>query len=91
MSKTTARYIILALLMLMLFSITQLSGLRFDYDFESLFSTDDPELVYYQSYKEKFGSDNDYLLLGFEPQSGIFNSDFLERIDQLAEALDKIC
>ncbi|MEQ8712893.1 MAG: MMPL family transporter [Cyclobacteriaceae bacterium] len=87
MSKSTARYIILGLLVIVLFSITQLSALRFDYDFESLFSTDDPELVYYQSYRNKFGNDNDYLLLGFEPASGVFNSDFLTRITQLSEEL----
>ena len=90
MSKTTARYIILALLMLMLFSLTQLSGLRFDYDFESLFSTDDPELVYYQAYREKFGSDNDYLLLGFAPEGGLFNAAFLDRIDRLTVALSAL-
>ncbi len=87
MSKSTARYIILGLLVIVLFSITQLSALRFDYDFESLFSTDDPELVYYQSYRNKFGNDNDYLLLGFEPASGVFNSDFLTRITQLSQEL----
>lgn len=90
MSKSTARYIILGLLVMVLFSITQLSALRFNYDFESLFSTDDPELVYYQSYRDKFGNDNDYLMLGFEPRSGIFKSDFLTRINQLSEELSAL-
>lgn len=90
MSKSTARYIILGLLVVVLFSITQLPALRFDYDFESLFSTDDPELVYYQSYRKNFGNDNDYLMLGFEPIGGIFNSDFLTRIDQLSAELSTL-
>ncbi|MEQ9297428.1 MAG: MMPL family transporter [Cyclobacteriaceae bacterium] len=90
MSKSTARYIILGLLVIVLFSITQLSALRFDYNFESLFSTDDPELVYYQAYRENFGNDNDYLMLGFEPSGGIFNSDFLTRINQLSEELSTL-
>ncbi|MEM8894964.1 MAG: MMPL family transporter, partial [Bacteroidota bacterium] len=84
MSKSTARYIILGLLVMLLFSLTQLPALRFDYDFESLFSTDDPELVFYQSYRNEFGNDNDYLMLGFRPNDGVFNSDFLTRINALS-------
>ncbi len=50
----------------------------FDYDFENFFPQDDEELSFYQEYRERFGNDNDYLLIALGQESGVFDKDFLE-------------
>lgn len=83
MSQTTARYIIIFLISLVLAFSTQMSRLDFDYDFENLFATDNPDLNFYREYRKIFGNDNDYLLLAFEPKQGVFDSLFLTNLEQI--------
>jgi len=65
----------------------QLTNLAFDYEFEKFFPIDDPELDFYKKFSDKFGNDNDYLLIGIENQSGVFRPDFLHKVDQLTHEL----
>ncbi len=64
--------------------------LQFDYNFESFFPTDDPELQFYQEFRETYESDNDYLLLAVENHRGVFNPAFLTSIDTLTRQLREI-
>lgn len=75
---------------LSLFLGWQLSYLKFDYEFENFFPIDDPELEYYKDFSEKFGNDNDYLLIGIENNKGVFRPDFLDRVDQLSKVLNDL-
>lgn len=61
--------------------------LQFNYNFESFFPTDDPELQFYQKFRETYESDNDYLLLAVENHQGVFNPAFLSSIDALTRQL----
>jgi predicted RND superfamily exporter protein len=61
--------------------------LKFDYDFESFFPVDDPELEFYNTFRSYFESDNDFVLIGIENDKGIFRSDFLQRVDSLSKDL----
>ncbi|MCB0784925.1 MAG: hypothetical protein KDB87_06385, partial [Flavobacteriales bacterium] len=40
-----------------------LRNVRLDHDFERFFPTDDPELDRYLAFRERFGNDNDFLLI----------------------------
>ncbi|HNK85620.1 MAG TPA: hypothetical protein PKL41_10475, partial [Flavobacteriales bacterium] len=63
----TRRNARLALLVIALVSVAAsltLRHVRFDYDFEKFFPNDDPELARYQSFRERFGHDNDLLMFG---------------------------
>lgn len=64
--------------------------LLFDYDFESFFPSDDPELAFYQDFRERFENDNDYLLIALGNSSGIFEKDFLENAFQLQTKLKSL-
>lgn len=75
---------------LSLFLGWQLSYLKFDYEFENFFPIDDPELEYYKEFSEKFGNDNDYLLIGIENSKGVFRPDFLGKVDQLSKVLNDL-
>lgn len=66
------------------------SRLRFDYNFDNFFPKGDPDLAYYFSYRDKFGNDNDYLLIGLENEgSSLFDQGFLTRVDSLTSFLQR--
>jgi len=57
---------------------------RFNYDFEQFFPSDDPGLAFYRDYSEKFGNDNDYLLIALQnPAGAISDPLFLEQAFQV--------
>ncbi|EOZ95693.1 membrane protein, putative [Indibacter alkaliphilus LW1] len=61
----------------------------FDYDFESFFPQDDEELSYYLDFREKFGNDNDYLLIALGGEE-IFEEDFLKKAKEINQAIQKL-
>ncbi|WP_266205641.1 efflux RND transporter permease subunit [Pontibacter kalidii] len=64
--------------------------LRFDYNFDNFFPKGDPDLAYYFSYRDKFGNDNDYLLIGLDNQGkSLFNQNFLTKVDSLTSFLQR--
>jgi predicted RND superfamily exporter protein len=72
--------------------LTILSGfyatrLRFDYNFDNFFPKGDPDLVYFQQFREQFGNDNDYLLVGLDHGRSIFDPAFLPKVDSLTRYL----
>ena len=66
----------------------QALGLQFNYDFEQFFPADHPETTFYREFRETFGSDNDFLIVGFEGEA--LTSGFLAEIDGQIEALEAL-
>lgn len=64
-----------------------LRNVKLDHDFERFFPTDDPELDRYLEFRERFGNDNDFLLIAAERPLGVFQREFLTAFDSLAERL----
>ncbi|MFC3415237.1 RND transporter family protein [Algoriphagus hitonicola] len=60
----------------------------FDYDFEQFFAQQDEDLTFYNEYKEKFGSDNDYLLTAFSSDSDFWEDE--ESIKRFVKLSDEI-
>lgn len=67
--------------------IFELQNIKFDYDYEKYFPKEDDDLKFYQSYRDKYGSDSDFLLIGIENKSGIFNAEFLNKIKKLGDSI----
>ena len=88
MWKKVALVIVGSIFLLTLVHLYFISRLKLDYDFESFFPLGDKDLTFYQSFREKFENDNDYLLIGFENKSGIFEQAFLQKVDSLSMELD---
>ena len=65
-----------------LFFVAQL---RFNYNFNDFYPAGDPDLDYYQGYTQRYGNDNDYVLLGLEAPAGatVFQPAFVARLDSL--------
>ncbi|NJM93548.1 MAG: MMPL family transporter [Cytophagales bacterium] len=87
MVKTFCRTLLVVAFALTSFFAWQLQYLRFDYDFERFFPLGDPELAFYLDFIQRFETDNDFLLLSIENQTGVFQSDFLLRLQTLEDTL----
>lgn len=66
-----------------------LRQVRVDYDFEKFFPNDDPELDRYLAFRERFGFDNDFLLIAVEG-APLFDRALLTRADSLAARLQRL-
>jgi uncharacterized protein len=62
----------------------------FDYDFESFFPQDDNELFFYQSFRENFENDNDYLLIALGRNPDVFDSGFLNTSMELVQKVKQL-
>lgn len=65
----------------------RVSQIGFDYDFESFFPADDPETSFYLTFRDRFETDNDFLIIGFESPHSVFEETFLKTIDGYVEEL----
>ncbi len=70
-------------------SVYYASRLRFDYNFDNFFPKGDPDLAYYFKFREKFGNDNDYLLIGLDNGKSLFDAAFLKRVDSLTHFIQR--
>ena len=66
----------------------QIKNLKFNYDFEAFFPNEDSELEVYETHRNRFEWDNEFVLLGIENKKGVFKKDFLIKIDTLTKELN---
>lgn len=71
-------------------SVYYLSNLKFDYDFEKFFPTDDPETAFFIKHRKNFESDNDFLMIAIERKRGVYDLNFLKDIDSLSNQLVRL-
>lgn len=71
-------------------SFYELRNIKFDYDFESFFPQDDPDLDKYIDFRNTFEYDNEFILLAVENKNGIFRDEFLNRISVLTDTIRNI-
>ncbi|MDW3650742.1 MAG: MMPL family transporter [Bacteroidia bacterium] len=86
--KRQSLLVLLLILMGTVFMAFQIPKLTFDYDIENFFPIGSEETAYFDSYREIFGSDNDFILIAIKPSSGIFNQSFLQNLQQLTDSLE---
>ena len=85
-----SRYILAGLTLVLLFLGYRSSKLEFDYDFEKFFPQEDNDLAFYEDYREKFENDNDFILLGFTNENGVFDHQFLQRVQGFTTKLREL-
>lgn len=69
------------------FFAIKVQDLKFNYDFEAFFPNEDKELDDYQTHRNRFEWDNEFVLLGIENKQGIFKKDFLKKVEALTNEL----
>lgn len=85
--RNTYKIIILITFVLIVLFALKIPSLKFDYNFEAFFPNEDNELEIYETHRNRFEWDNEFVLLGIENNKGIFNKEFLEKIDDLTNEL----
>ncbi|MAR66141.1 MAG: hypothetical protein CL833_02705, partial [Crocinitomicaceae bacterium] len=67
-----------------------LQFLSLDYNFENFFPENDEETVFFKEHRERFASDNDFLLVAVKNNDGVFRKDFLLELENLLADLDTV-
>jgi len=85
--KRRARFALLLIGLMSVFMGWRVSRIGFDYDFESFFPKNDPETAFYLDFREKFETDNDFLIIGIEHAGSIYDVNFLQQVDAHVDEL----
>ncbi len=85
-----AKLTLLGLVLVLSFLSYRASKLEFDYNFENFFPKANDDLEFYQSFRETFENDNDFIIIGVGNRSGIFDSTFLTETQRLVEDLKNL-
>ena len=84
-----SKVLALLLICLTIFFGCQVSNLKFDYDFEKFFPAEDVDADFFYEHREKFEFDNNFVLVGIENTQGVFQKDFLLRLDSLTKSFQQ--
>lgn len=90
-SQKTISYLVLTLIVgISIVFAFKIKTLKFNYDFEAFFPNEDSELEIYETHRDRFEWDNEFVLIGIENKAGIFKKDFLKKIEALSNDLKNI-
>jgi len=85
-----AKRVLILIAAISLLAAWNLQNVKFDYNFERFFPIGDPELDFLLEFREQFSPDNDFTLIAIENEAGVFNQEFLEKVDAFCLSLDSV-
>lgn len=65
------------------------SIIKFDYDIEKFYPVDDPDTEFFNEFRKKYSSDNDFLFVGIEEKNSIFNDASILELKQFSKELSE--
>jgi predicted RND superfamily exporter protein len=89
----TKRRAVVTLIILFIFTIIFAffaSKAKVDYEFENFFPASSSEVNFFENYRERFETDNDFLMLGIKEDNGVIDTAFLKEIKILIFDLKKL-
>jgi predicted RND superfamily exporter protein len=87
MLKSFLNYTMLVLLGITVWLAYSIKDTKFDYNFEHFFPVESDEASFYYDFRDRFGSDNEFILIGIQREKGIFDAEFLRGVDSLCTTL----
>lgn len=90
MLRKLSYFILFLLAAITAYFATGLDKIRFNYNFEKFLPKDDPETQFFETYRQNYGSDNDFILIGLLKEDGIFDYDFLADVAALTDSLENV-
>ncbi|MBT3647179.1 MAG: MMPL family transporter [Flavobacteriales bacterium] len=87
MNTRVARIGLLIIGLITIGAALSLLNLRFDYEFENFFPSEDQSLDFYYEYKDKFSTDVDFVLVALKNDKGVFEEDFLQSAHAMRDEL----
>ena len=82
-----AKIILVFISLITCFFAFEASQLEVDYDYEKYFPKYDDSMIHYEEYRDRYGGDSDFLLVGLENKGGIFNIEFLKKCKKFGDEL----
>ncbi|NND93905.1 MAG: MMPL family transporter [Flavobacteriales bacterium] len=88
--KRIAKWTLVVVAILTVFMGYQVSKLGFDYDFERFFPQNDPETDFFLAHRDKYGSENDFIMISIENDGSIFDEEFLNEAKRFQDTLSTL-
>lgn len=89
-NKKNSVFALVLLLALSAFFASTLPNTGFDYNFDKFFKPDDQATKYFESHRDTFSTDNDFILIGLVNNDGVFDPSFLTEVEKLTGELEKM-
>ena len=70
--------------------VIQVRNVTFDYDFEKFYPAEDEDTKFFHDFRAKFKSDNDFIMIAVPRDAGVFDKNFLKKVDTFAKDLNEI-
>ncbi|HKK40433.1 MAG TPA: MMPL family transporter, partial [Cryomorphaceae bacterium] len=89
----TKRNSVIALILLLAISAffgSTLPDTGFDYNFDKFFKPDDQATEYFKIHRDTFSTDNDFVLVGLVNEEGVFEPEFLTKVEKLTADMAKM-
>jgi len=67
-----------------------IQDIRYDYDLRKFFPVNSEETDFFLDYSKKYKGDDDFVLLGLYNEAGIFQQEFLHKVDSLTKNLKRL-
>lgn len=83
-----ARILLISLSIITAYFVFAVRDLDFDYDYEKYFPKSDDSMVHFEKFRKEYGEDSNFLLIGLENESGIFDVDFLKKVKSFGDDLN---
>lgn len=82
--------IIAAFIALTVLSVWRVSDIRFVYEFERFFPKGDPDVEFFQEFRQHFEPDDNFVLIGIPNEPSIYDSVFLQKTHALSLGCDSL-
>ncbi len=90
MAKAFARIVIFLIVAFTALLAYYAYNIKFDYDFEKFYPESDPDTEFFNDYRERFSTDNDFLLIGINHQKSIFEEQTISKVKNFANELSSL-
>lgn len=90
MYRRNSKIIVAIVIVITAVQLFRFQDIKFDYDLTKFFPINSPETDFFMDYSEKYSWDDDFVLIGLYNEAGIFQQDFLQKIDSLSKELRKM-
>ena len=87
--KKLSRIVLFIISILSIFLVYSITNLKFDYDFTAFYAESDQETKFFNEHQTRFGTDNDFVFISVDNEKGIFETEFLKKVDRFVKALQE--
>lgn len=90
MYRRNSKIIIALVIVITAIQLFRFQDVKFDYDLKKFFPVNSAETDFFMDYSKKYAWDDDFVLVGLYNPEGIFQQDFLLKVDSLSKALKRM-